>query len=184
MQNHWMFIKEFLRSPKNIGAVCASSKYLTKTVCDMLPDTSHGTVVEIGPGTGAITCGLIKHITKPEQLILIERSQHFAHMLQKSYPNISVFNGDALELQTFIPTERPVAVIVSSMPLLTIDPTYRKKILSQFYKTLVPSGKLVFISYNFCCNKTLLDAGFVSLSHKFIVKNIPPARVDCFVPVQ
>lgn len=187
MLENMCFLKEFFRSPANVGAICPSSKYLAKTVCSLLPPMQDDLIVEIGPGTGAISGSLSRAVPKPENLLLVERSAHFFHALCKRYPHLSILQGDAENLQYLLPAHTPVSTIVSSMPLTTIPEDYKKRILKQFYITLknnsTKQGRLVFVSYNMFCNKNILEAGFVSQCHRIVLRNIPPARIDCFVPV-
>lgn len=187
MLQNMFFLKEFLRSPANIGAICPSSKYLAKTVCSLLPPMQDDLVVEIGPGMGAISGSLSQAVSNPQKLLLVERSPHFFRALCERYPHLSVLQGDAENLQLLLPAHTPVSTIVSSMPLTTIPADYKKRILKQFYMTLknnsAKTGRLVFVSYNMFCNKDILQAGFVSQCHRIVLRNIPPARIDCFIPV-
>jgi 16S rRNA (adenine1518-N6/adenine1519-N6)-dimethyltransferase len=67
-------------------------------IVDALGDLSHQTVVEIGPGRGAITSHLA---VRAERLIAVELDANFAADLRENYaatPNVEILQQDVLEL--------------------------------------------------------------------------------------
>lgn len=181
MSRPFLFFKELLRAPSRIGAVCPSSEHVAHVVCDMLPRHRKGLIVEVGPGTGALTAALVQRIQEKDRLMLLEHSPYFASALRDSYPQVAVIHGDAAKMDQFIAPDTEVAAIVSSLPLLNFAPEYRAQILRQYHDALPKRGRLIFVSYNMRCNQEILKAGFTSRYHRFEMRNLPPARVDCFL---
>ena len=52
---HFRFLKSYLSTPGNVGAVAPSSPYLARRMIEELDLEGADTVVELGPGTGAFT---------------------------------------------------------------------------------------------------------------------------------
>lgn len=64
-----------------------------RTIVNALGDLSHETVVEIGPGAGAITEILA---SRAQRLIAIELDRHLASQLRQQFPAVEVLEADIL----------------------------------------------------------------------------------------
>ncbi len=53
--DHWLFLTHFRKSPRTVGAIAPSSQQLARKMLDGLELEPGTRVVELGPGTGAIT---------------------------------------------------------------------------------------------------------------------------------
>src|SRR4051812_50204730 len=58
-----------------------------------------GPVVELGPGTGAITNALIEHGVDQKRLVLVEYNPGFCALLRDRYPQAKVGRGTAYNLR-------------------------------------------------------------------------------------
>ncbi|WP_204307634.1 rRNA adenine N-6-methyltransferase family protein, partial [Klebsiella pneumoniae] len=58
-----------------------------------------GPIIELGPGTGAITNALIERGVDPARLVLVEYSPSFCALLRDRYPTATVVQGDAYALR-------------------------------------------------------------------------------------
>ncbi|MGO7675715.1 rRNA adenine N-6-methyltransferase family protein, partial [Rhizobium ruizarguesonis] len=67
---------------------------------NLLPSRSGLPVIELGPGTGAITKAILGRGVRQENLVAIEYSTDFHKHLQRTYPGVHFINGDAFDLQT------------------------------------------------------------------------------------
>ena len=63
-----------------------------------------GPVVELGPGTGAITNALIEHGIDQKRLVLVEYDPGFCALLRDRYPQAEVVQGDAYTLRESLGT--------------------------------------------------------------------------------
>ena len=52
------FLREFVRDPVHMTAIAPSSRGLAEAMVAAVLGVGHPTVVELGPGTGAITAAL------------------------------------------------------------------------------------------------------------------------------
>ena len=58
-----------------------------------------GPVIELGPGTGAVTEALVEHGIEPSRLVLVEFNPSFCRLLRTRYPEATVIQGDAYRIQ-------------------------------------------------------------------------------------
>ncbi len=66
-----------------MGAVMPSGKLLARTMAQYVDIDSEGPVVELGPGTGAITSALIEHGVDQKRLVLVEYNPGFCALLRR-----------------------------------------------------------------------------------------------------
>ena len=90
-------------------------------VCEVAPDA--GPVLELGPGTGAITEALLARGVRECDLTLLELSSGFASMLEQRYPEARVVCADAAQLRRMkLFDANGAAAAVSGLPLLAMSP--------------------------------------------------------------
>ena len=75
------FLKALITRPKSIGAVLPSSPALGAAMARQI--TTDGPVLELGPGTGAITTEILAHGVAPQDLTCVEYDGGFARHLRK-----------------------------------------------------------------------------------------------------
>ena len=71
------FLRSWIEKPLHMGAVMPSSKLLARTMAQYVDVDSQGPVIELGPGTGAITNALIEHGVDQKRLVLVEYNPGF-----------------------------------------------------------------------------------------------------------
>lgn len=178
LKNTYAFFSALFHNPRAIGAIVPSSKYLARNIAQLIDTAQPGYVLELGPGTGAITKIILQHV-KQDQFIALEISSDLTASLKKNFPGMNVIEGDATRLSEVI-QQKPVHTIISSLPLLSLAAENRDQILLEIPKILSPHGK--FIQYTYALkNKNEFYPKNFTLEKSFIVwRNIPPARVDVF----
>jgi len=67
--SHWLFVREFLRTPWQTGAVAPSSRRLGAAMVEPIPSSSPARVVELGPGTGAFTEAIRRRVTPGARIV-------------------------------------------------------------------------------------------------------------------
>src|SRR5690349_12235147 len=92
------FLRSWIEKPLHVGAVMPSSRLLARTMAQYVDARSEGPVVELGPGTGAITNALIEHGVDQKRLVLVEYNPGFCALLRERYPQATVVQGDAYAL--------------------------------------------------------------------------------------
>jgi phosphatidylethanolamine/phosphatidyl-N-methylethanolamine N-methyltransferase len=179
IKDWWLFTKALWTNPRSIGAFLPSSTYLAKEMARHIQLKPGDVVVELGPGTGVVTAALLQKLSNPGQLVAVEYSSHFAHNLRKRFPEITLIEGNAIDLEVLLSAYKGrVAYIVSSLPLRTLPLSTSLKILEQIEKVLSPGGSYIQFTYGYDYE---IFGKLSELNHiytKRVWLNIPPARVD------
>ena len=68
------FLRSWIEKPLHVGAVMPSGRFLACTMAQYVDPYASGPVVELGPGTGAITSALIEHGVDQKRLVLDRKS--------------------------------------------------------------------------------------------------------------
>lgn len=192
-----LFLRQWVRSPLKTGAVWPSSQRLARVMARAAARSPAGLVVELGAGTGVVTQALLDAGIAPERLRVIERAPAFAGRLRERFPALAVYGTDATRLGDVLDSgerivsaasgpscatqERErVAVIVSSLPLVSLSPTVVRAIVRQWETHLVAGGRVVQFSYALWGRPPSALAGFEVVSQTRVWANLPPARVTVF----
>ncbi len=177
---YWQFVREFVRHPRQIGAVCPSSPVLARQMAGLVPP-GRGLVVELGPGGGAVTAALLHSGVAARDLVLVERSEALARQLARRFPGVCLIRGDAACLASFEALQRrPVRAIVSSLPLRSLPADDVRRILDQI-STIATPGTL-FIQFSYALRRSYegMAQGFSREHAQVVWRNIPPARIEAF----
>jgi len=62
LREHVLLFTRFLKSPRTVGAVSPSSLAVAQAIARVLPPAGPLRVVELGPGTGALTGSIMDRI--------------------------------------------------------------------------------------------------------------------------
>ena len=183
-----LFLRELVTQPMAVGAICASSPHLAARMAALVDPASDGLVVELGGGTGVITAALLARGVAPQRLVVIEQSPALARHLAQRFPQVRVVQGDAAELALLRAAPDwpraddgaplPVCCIVSGLPLLSIPPDLRQRILHAGAQVLAPGGRLLQFTYALRGNSPWQTAGLVMGGCERVLANLPPARID------
>ncbi|HAE39103.1 MAG TPA: hypothetical protein DCG57_10760, partial [Candidatus Riflebacteria bacterium] len=73
----WQFVKQFCREPRTIGAIAPSSNQLANRMIQQINFATARVIVEYGPGTGAFTRQVLKHINLNRTIFFgLELNEH------------------------------------------------------------------------------------------------------------
>lgn len=173
------FLKTWARRPLTTGAVSPSGRALADAMAARVDPDWPGLVVELGPGTGAVTAALLRRGVAPERLIAVEFNPVFAEHLRRRFPGIKVVEGDAYALETLLARHGggAVAAVVSSLPLFTRPPMTRLNLLVQAM-SVMPAGH-PFIQFSYALVPPVrADVRRWTLEvSDWVLFNLPPARV-------
>jgi phospholipid N-methyltransferase len=179
-----LFFKEALRKPIQIGALSPSSRSLAKAMAKWLPQHYSDWVLELGPGTGAITHSLLRRGLRPEKLVAVEISPNLTKYLSQKYPQVRILLGDALQLPLLISKSVPQAksfqYIFSSLPLCNFPEESTEHITQNICSLLKPDGLVIQYSYRL---DTLKARRLPNLSYQhseLVWFNFPPVRVSVY----
>src|ERR1700744_1540926 len=97
-----VFLREWIANPQRTGSVAPSSPQLGAAMAKWLPHNRESYVLELGPGTGAVTDALLKHGLREDRLIAIEHNPTLAKLLRKRFPSAHIIAGDAWQMDTLL----------------------------------------------------------------------------------
>jgi len=173
------FIRSWVEKPLATGAVMPSGKPLARTMASYVDAGTEGPVVELGPGTGAVTAALVEHGIEPSRLVLVEFNPAFCRLLRARYPGATVVQGDAYGLKRLLGgrLRQPAAAIVSSLPLFTKPLRMRVRLLAEAFTVLAPGRPFVQFTYAVVPPIPRAYSRAHAQSSKRIWFNVPPAQV-------
>jgi phosphatidylethanolamine/phosphatidyl-N-methylethanolamine N-methyltransferase len=173
------FLRSWIEKPLHMGAVMPSSKLLARTMAQYVDVDSKGPVIELGPGTGAITNALIEHGVDQKRLVLVEYNPGFCALLRDRYPQAKVVQGDAYALRDSLGAvlDAPASAVVSGLPLVTKPMLTRLKLIRDAFVALAPGAPFVQFTYSVAPPIPKSLPGVSTEASERIWMNLPPARV-------
>ena len=173
------FLRSWIEKPLHMGAVMPSSKLLARTMAQYVDVDSKGPVIELGPGTGAITNALIEHGVDQKRLVLVEYNPGFCALLRDRYPQAKVVQGDAYALRASLDKvlDAPASAVVSGLPLVTKPMLTRLKLIRDAFVALAPGAPFVQFTYSVAPPIPKSLPGVSTEASERIWMNLPPARV-------
>jgi len=173
------FLRSWIEKPLHMGAVMPSGKVLARTMARYVNIHSSGPVVELGPGTGAITNALIEHGVDQKRLVLVEYNPGFCALLRDRYPHAKVVQGDAYALRDSLwnVLNVPASAVVSGLPLVTKPMLTRLKLIRDAFLALAPGAPFVQFTYSVAPPIPKSLPGVSTEASERIWMNLPPARV-------
>jgi len=172
------FLRSWIEKPLHMGAVMPSSKVLARTVAQYVDSHCSRPVIELGPGTGAITDALIAHGVDQKRLVLVEFDPGFCALLRERYPQTRVVQGDAYNLdQTLKDLDEPASAMVSGLPLVTKPMLTRVKLIRGAFTKMAPGAPFIQFTYSVAPPIPKSLPGVVTQASERIWMNLPPARV-------
>jgi len=178
----YLWFKNYIKHPLEIGAIFPTSKITSKLMASELDIKKDSIVVELGPGTGKITQAILDKGVNEKNLILVEINNQFSNALKIKYPQVEIFTEDAVSFfEKFEERyKRKIDIIISAIPLVSLDKNNNDLLCDLAMKNLSAKGKFIQITYFIKCSfseniikKLQLKKNLVGFS----LINIPPAFV-------
>jgi phosphatidylethanolamine/phosphatidyl-N-methylethanolamine N-methyltransferase len=172
------FLRNWAGDPLKTGAVAPSGQELSRLMAEFVELERPGVIVELGPGTGAVTKALLDRGVPAERLVLIEYSADFCELLRKRFPGVTVVQGNAYALGSVMETldNPPIASVVSGLPLFTRPLPERQALLSDAMRLMAPGAP--FIQFSYALVPAVKDlVGITWSTSRWVIGNLPPARV-------
>jgi phosphatidylethanolamine/phosphatidyl-N-methylethanolamine N-methyltransferase len=179
-----LFLQEWLVNPQRTGSVVPSSRQLAAAMARWLPRNPESFVLELGPGTGAVTAALLKRGMREDRLVAIENNPNLTKLLRKRFPQAQIITGDAWHMDTLLrdlrePVET-VGAVISSLPLLNFPKDQVEALAQKIRAMLEPKGNWVQYSYRIDKLRPRGASSFRLHASKIVWLNFPPARVSVF----
>jgi phosphatidylethanolamine/phosphatidyl-N-methylethanolamine N-methyltransferase len=175
------FLNEFVKHPRNTGAIAPSSKILARMMIDPIQFNRTKIIIELGPGTGSFTKEIMKKKRKDTLLILIEINEIFFNRLRQEYAHdssVHVIHGSAENIEKFMDELEitDIDYVISGLPFTSLPIDVSKRILQNIRDILAPNGKFITFQYSLV-KKSFIQGFFPSIVSTKVWLNFPPAYV-------
>lgn len=180
----WLHFWRFLTHPNRLASITPSSKTLGRLVAEQVCRLEGEFVVELGAGTGAITRAVLASGIPAKKLIAVEIDEHMVRFLRRTYPDVTVIEGDALDIKQFLSPSviGRVGTVICGIPA-SLLPLEKERELAAAIFSLMPAGRR-FLAYSYRLASPLPadEVGLVGKRLAFTFRNFPPASVWGYVP--
>ena len=143
------FLGAWVKNPARIGAVAPSSRWLSESLAAVAPSEGSPVVVELGPGTGAVSAMVSRRLPESARHLAVELDPAMADYLAKAHPGVEVINGDAAKLGALL-AERDlhaVDAVISGLPWSLFDRSTQRAILGQVVTAIGDTGVFATFAY-------------------------------------
>ncbi|HMQ57578.1 MAG TPA: methyltransferase domain-containing protein, partial [Rhizobiaceae bacterium] len=130
LSEEFRFLKTWIAHPRATGAIAPSGTAMARRMAAAIDPSSGLPVLELGPGTGAMTRAIVERGLPQAQLWSLEYEASFLAHLKRAFPQVNFIQGDAFDLANSLPADAPQAFdcVISSLPLLNF-PVARRTVL-------------------------------------------------------
>lgn len=176
LQEKIQFLRGLMASPAGVSAILPSSRALADALAAPIPLTD-GRILELGPGTGAVTEAIIARGIAPSRVVAVEYDRVFADLLNERFPGLYVLQGDALNLKSVLGTPREsYAAVVSGLPLINFSMRTRRAVIDDALARMKPGAPFIQVSYR---GKPAVPPSHDLTVERaaFVWRNVPPGYV-------
>jgi phosphatidylethanolamine/phosphatidyl-N-methylethanolamine N-methyltransferase len=186
LRDHFLLFSRFLRSPRTVGALSASSRALGDAMVENT-DMASARVAELGPGTGALTAAIVDKMADDTRLLAIDIDKEFVAQICRRWPHIECVCDSAERLDELAEARDmfPLDHIVSGLPFVSLPLDMTREILRSVHAALRPGGTFTTFQYlhgyplptaaGFRRAMTERMGGAPTL--RYVMRNVPPAVV-------
>lgn len=175
------FLKNWASKPLTTGAVSPSGKALAQRMARPVDLNSDIPVVELGPGTGAVTKALLQHGVEPKRLFAVEYNKDFCTLLRQRFPLCNILQGDAYAIKETLAANdiHEASSFVSSLPLFTRPLADRVSLITAALALMPKGGEFIQFSYALVppVKTDEIPVPCELNVSPWIMLNLPPARV-------
>ena len=180
MKDSLLLFSNFLKNPKEVGAVAPSSKFLTKGVMKFIDFKNSKNIIELGPGCGTFTKAILRKARPDAKLLCFEVNKRFCGHMSKTIKDdrMHIINAGAEDIWDNLKKRgiSEVDCIVSGLPFRAFPTAQKRKILQEVRNSLSKNGRCVLFQYTNGISG-LLESYFDCVIRKFVPLNVPPSFV-------
>lgn len=149
-----VFWRQFRQNFHTTGAVLPSGRFLARALARYVgPPQGPQRILEVGPGTGAVTDHIVRRLGPGDQLDLVELNDQFVARLNERFASEPAFQKVAPSCRVLHQPVESLAgqggydLIVSGLPLNNFSVADVEHILDVFSRLVRPGGTLSFFQY-------------------------------------
>ncbi len=139
------FFLQAWRSKGAVGAILPSSRRVAEVLVEKGRLAQAGRIIELGPGSGAITGEIMERKKRGAQVLAIERDRQFARDLSSRFPDLQVVRGCASHVEEIARREGfgQADCIVSTVPWSLMEAHMKSSTLYGVRRSLSEDGIFV-----------------------------------------
>lgn len=154
-----VFVGQFWRRYHTTGAILPSGRALAKALCRYVSDkdttapAAGREILEVGPGTGAVTARLVRLLRSDDRLTLVELNDNFVSHLNARFAQEATFRAAADRSKLLhcrledLDGDHCYDHIISGLPLNNFAADEVRQILDTFARLARPGCILSFFEY-------------------------------------
>lgn len=151
---HVEFLRQYRQRFETTGAIAPSSRFLARALTRPI-ERHHGPVrvLEVGPGTGAVTRRIVRLLKPDDWLDLVELNESFVGVLRRRFADDRHYRRVAdrarvhqCPIQEYR-SERPYDYIVCGLPFNNFPLPLVTAIFQAMFGLLAPGGVLSYFEY-------------------------------------
>lgn len=149
-----VFWQQFREQFHTTGSVLPSSRRLGRALSRFVGAGQQAhRVLEVGPGTGAVTAEIVRRLGPHDRLDLVELNEQFVRRLKERFETEDAFRRVAPQCRVLhrrvedLAGGEPYDVIVSGLPLNNFTVAQVEQVLDVLARLLRPGGTLSFFEY-------------------------------------
>jgi phospholipid N-methyltransferase len=149
-----VFWRQFREHFHTTGSVLPSSRFLGRALARYVGTNGKGCrVLEVGPGTGAVTEQIVRRLGQQDTFDLVELNEEFVRRLNARFETEPSFQRVASRSRVLhqrvetLADGEPYDVIVSGLPLNNFAVADVEHLLDVLMRLLKPGGTLSFFEY-------------------------------------
>jgi phospholipid N-methyltransferase len=149
------FFRECRRHFRDTGSLLPSSKFLARALTSELRKPRlPARILEVGPGTGAVTAQILRHMRTDDQLDAVELNGHFVALLQRRFDQEWAFRSRRHQVRLVhgpvedLEGEGVYDYIVSGLPFNNFPVALVREIFQVYSRLLKPGGTLSYYEYS------------------------------------
>lgn len=154
LREYKLFLQEFWRTYHTTGAILPSGRSLGKALARYVAQADKPQwVLEVGPGTGAVTRWILTRMRPEDRLDLVELNDRFVARLRERFDSEPLFQKVQNRVRIFhtpiqqMPEPQKYDVVISGLPLNNFQVAEVREILEKMILLLRPGGTLSFFEY-------------------------------------
>jgi phosphatidylethanolamine/phosphatidyl-N-methylethanolamine N-methyltransferase len=156
LRDQLLFFRQFRERFETTGAVLPSSRFLARAMTRPLAKCSGPRrILEVGPGTGAVTGHIVKEVKLDDRFDLVEINGEFAQLLRDRFdsdptykPASPVSKVHVCPLQEFA-CDGEYDVIISGLPFNNFPAELVESLVDRCLSLLKPGGTFSLFEYMF-----------------------------------
>jgi phospholipid N-methyltransferase len=169
------------------GAIGPSSAALARRIVEWIDFESARVVIELGPGTGAVTSHILERLKPGTKFFAVERNPAMVEALRARFPDITVHEASVAALPALCAQEgiEVADAMICGLPWAAFGEALQAELLSALLGCMRPHGQFVTFAY---LQGLMLPSGrrfAQTLQGKFtevgrsqtVWRNMPPALV-------